>query len=156
MQKSRLGLCMCTKSASIGAVERGHKTLHGEERALRYDLARRTGEDCIPGHCLFEWMVRHAGWGHNKFQPHAPDGLTTHMKRFHASYKGQICPFGEIVMIRVVVDPSFKKKLDSAWFKLGKAPNRYLIFLLYCDGGDWQREDRTQEASSSPGSLEFP
>ena len=45
-----------------GAVERAHRTLQSNVRALKLDLKARTGVNVIPGHPLFPWMCRHAAW----------------------------------------------------------------------------------------------
>ena len=50
---------------SVGGVERAHQSFQAATRALRLDIRTRSGEDVVPGHALFQWMLRHAAWSHN-------------------------------------------------------------------------------------------
>ena len=45
---------------SVGGVERAHQSIQAATRALRLDIRTRTGEDVVPGHTFFLWMLRHA------------------------------------------------------------------------------------------------
>ena len=53
-----------------------HQSIQAAKRALRLDIRTRTGEDVVPGHVLFQWMLRHAAWSHNRFQPESHRGGT--------------------------------------------------------------------------------
>ena len=53
-------------------------------RALRTHIRSRTGEDIVPGHALFPWMLPHAAWSNNPFQPQSRKGGT------HGSQNGHI------------------------------------------------------------------
>ena len=59
---------------SVGGVERAHQSIQAATRALRLDIRTRTGEDIVPGHALFQWMLRHAASSHNRFQPQSHRG----------------------------------------------------------------------------------
>ena len=61
---------------SVGGVERAHQSIQAATRALRLDNRTRTGEDVVLGHALFQWMLRHAAWSHNRFQPQSHRGGT--------------------------------------------------------------------------------
>ena len=53
---------------SVGGVDRAHQSIQAAIRALRLNVRTRIGEDVVPGHALFQWMLRHAAWSHNRFQ----------------------------------------------------------------------------------------
>ena len=73
----------------------------------------RTGEDVVPGHALFQWMLRHT-----RFQPQSHRGGTPWEIRTGTCYKSPLLPFLEACMIRVPVDPpGLRRKLDVQWMK---------------------------------------
>ena len=61
---------------NVGGVESAHPSIQAATRALRLDIRARTGEYIVPGHELFQWMLRHAAWSHNRFQPQSHRGGT--------------------------------------------------------------------------------
>jgi hypothetical protein len=104
--------------AAVGAVDRAHRSVQGATRSLVLDMRARTGLNVQPGHCLFAYMVRHSSWAFSRFQPRGPRGITAFENRNGYSYKSPLVPFGEIVMVRVPVDPpGLRKKLDTQWIK---------------------------------------
>ena len=103
---------------SVGGVERAHQSIQAATRALRLDIRTRTGEDVVPGHALFQWMLRHAAWSHNRFQPQSHRGGTPWEIRTGTCYKSPLLPFMEACMIRVPIDlPGLRRKLDVQWMK---------------------------------------
>ena len=105
---------------SVGGVERAHQSIQAATRALRLDIRTRTGEDIVPGHALFQWMLRHAAWSHNRFQPQSHRGGTPFAKsgQVRASRVLSLLPFMETCMIRVPIDPpGLRRKLDVQWMK---------------------------------------
>ena len=64
------------KVQSVGGAERAHQCIQAATRALRTDIRVRTGECNVPGLALFQWMLRHAAWAHNRFQPQSQRGGT--------------------------------------------------------------------------------
>ena len=90
---------------SVGGVERAHQSIQAATRALRLDIRTRTGEDVVPGHALFQWMLRHAARSHNRFQPQSHRGGTPWEIRTGTCYKNPLLPFMEACMIRVPIDP---------------------------------------------------
>ena len=103
---------------SVGGVERAHQSIQAATRALRTDIRMRTGEDIGPGHALFQWMLRHAAWAHNRFQPQSHRGGTLWEIRTGTCYKSPLLPVMEACMIRVPIDPpGLKRKLDVQWVK---------------------------------------
>ena len=98
---------------SVGGVEREHQSIQVAARALRTDIRGRTGEDIIPGHELFPWILRHSAWVHNRFLPHSNNGGTTQEFRTGTCCKSPLLPFVETCMIRVPIDPpGQRRKLD--------------------------------------------
>ena len=72
------------KHQSVGGVDRAHHGIQAAARALRTHIRSRTGEDIVPGHALFPWMLPHAAWSNNPFQPQSRRGGT------HGSQNGHI------------------------------------------------------------------
>ena len=96
-----------------------HRSLQGQLRAMRLDFAARTGADLLPGHVLFGWVVRHATWVMNRYQPHrGAEGSTSYEAAKGTRYLSKVIPFGELVMARIPIDPSgLRKKLNVQWVK---------------------------------------
>ena len=102
----------------VGAVERAHRQLQATTRALKLDYLARTNADVVPGHMLFPWMLRHSAWLTNRFQPRGPKGTTAYEARNGAPYKSALVAFGEVIMIRMPIDPpGLRRKLDTQWMK---------------------------------------
>lgn len=102
----------------VGAVERAHRSLQATTRALKLDYLARTKVDVVPGHVLFPWMLRHSAWLTNRFQPRGSRGTTAYEARNGVPYKSALVAFGEVIMIRVPIDPpGLKRKLDTQWMK---------------------------------------
>ena len=102
----------------MGGVERAHQTMQGQLRSVRLDFRSRTGDDLVPGDILFPWAVRHAAWTIVRFQPRAETSMTPYQARRGVTYNSPLVPFGEIVMMRVPIDPTgLRKKLDTQWVK---------------------------------------
>ena len=78
---------------SVGGVERAHQSIQAATRALRLDIRARTGEDVVPGHALFQWMLRHPAWSHNRFQPQSHRGGIPGEIRTCTCYKSPLLPF---------------------------------------------------------------
>ena len=101
---------------SVGGVERAHHSIQAATRALRLDIRTRTGEDIVPGHAFFQWMLRHAAWSHNRFQPQSHRFGTPWEIRTGTCYKSLLLPLMEACMIRVPIDPpGLRRKLDVQW-----------------------------------------
>ena len=103
---------------SVGGVERAHQSIQAATRALRLDIRAKAGEDIVPGHALLQWMLRHAAWPHNRFQPQSHRGGTPWEIRTGTCYKSPLLPFWKACMIRVPIDPpGLRRKLDVQWMK---------------------------------------
>ena len=53
---------------NVGGVEGTHLSIQAATQTLRTDIRARTGKDIVPGHALFQWMLRHAGRPHSRLQ----------------------------------------------------------------------------------------
>ena len=84
---------------SVRGVERAHQSVQDATRALRLDIRARTGEDIVPGHSLFQWMLRNAAWSHNR----------SWEVRTSTCYKSPLLPFMEACMIRVPIEDDSTK-----------------------------------------------
>ena len=103
---------------SVGVVERAHQNIQAATRALGVDIRARIGEDIVPGHALFQWMLRHAAWSHNRFQPQSHRGGNPWEIRTGKCYKSPLLLFMEKCMIRVPIDPpGLRTKLNVQWIK---------------------------------------
>ena len=124
--------------ARLGAAERTHRTCDSQLRAMRLDIRDRTGEDVIPGHPMFPWMVRYVSFVVCRFQPRGQRGQTICEARNGFHYKSAIVPFLECVMIRVpIAPPGFRKKLDSQWLKgawVGRASDSDANVVVHPEG----------------------
>ena len=102
----------------VGAVERAHRTLQANMRAMKLDIKARFLFDLVPGHTLFAWLARHVAWCVTRFQPRGARGTTAYESRTGNCYKSPLVPFAETVMVRVPIDPpGMRRKLDSQWLK---------------------------------------
>ena len=87
-------------------------------RALRTDIRARTGKDFVPGHAPFQWMLGHAAWAHNRFQPQSHRSGTSGQIRTGTCNKSPLLPFMLACMIRVPIDPPVLRKiLDVQWMQ---------------------------------------
>ena len=99
-----------------GAVERAHHTIQAKLKAMMMDYKARTSQIIIPGHPLFPWMLGHTAWCTSRFQPRGSRAVTAYEARNGMPYKLPILPFGEVVMVRIPIDPpGLRKKLDGQW-----------------------------------------
>ena len=58
----------------------------------------------MPGHALFQWMLRNAAWSHNRFQLQSHRGGTPWEIKTGTCYKSPLLPLMEACMIRVPID----------------------------------------------------
>ena len=103
---------------SVVGAERAHQSIQAATRVLRLDIRTKTGEDVVPGHALFQWMLRLAAWSHNRFRRQSHRGGTPWEIRTGTCHKSPLLPFMETCMIRVPVDPpGLRRKLDVQWME---------------------------------------
>ena len=84
-------------SQAQGSVERFHRTLMGQVRALKLQLENNYNTRLTSKHPIMPWMVKHAAYLLNRYAVHA-DGNTSYYRRWNKEHKTPICEFGEAVL----------------------------------------------------------
>ncbi|CAK0893566.1 unnamed protein product, partial [Prorocentrum cordatum] len=87
-------------SSQPNPAEAAVKIVEGQTRVLRLDLEKRYGTKVTAAMPIWAWMMRHAGWLHERFSRRA-GGQTPHEMATGTPYKGDICNFGETVLHRI-------------------------------------------------------
>eukprot|EP00971_Amphidinium_carterae_P278718 5533075-Amphidinium_carterae.2 len=133
---------------SQGAIERFHKTLFAQVRAIRFDLLDRYNlgqPDNVPEK-LLPWILQHSCFTINRYLVHS-DGLTNYQRRWGVKYNAAICNFGEMVLadVKHVTNQKLairnqEQKVEGMW--LGKTTNGEHIIALKNNGG----QSTTREA----------
>ena len=100
---------------SVGGVERAHQSIQTATRALRLDIRARTGEDILPGHALFQWMLRHGAWSHNRFQPQESERWNPLGNQYMHVLQDSFAPFHGSVHNKSTDPPGLRRKLDVQW-----------------------------------------
>ena len=70
-------------------------------------------EHLPPIHPIFDWLVRHAAWVHERFRRSRHDGRSAFARHMLREYPSQVVPFGETVIFRDT--GPIKCKLRSNW-----------------------------------------
>ena len=84
-------------SQAQGSVERFHRTLAGQVRALKLQLETNYGIKLNSKHPIMPWLVKHAAYLLNRYSIHS-DGNTSYYRRWGKEHKTPICEFGETVL----------------------------------------------------------
>ncbi|CAK0836065.1 unnamed protein product [Prorocentrum cordatum] len=87
-------------SSQSNPAEAAVKIVEGQTRVLRLDLEKRYGTKVTAAMPIWAWMMRHAGWLHERFSRRAGE-QTPHEIATGTPYKGDICNFGETVLYRI-------------------------------------------------------
>ncbi len=66
---------------------------------LPYDMEARFGEEILPSHPCWLWLVRHAAWVNGRFALRA-DKTTAYEHAFETAYRGAIVRFGEMILYK--------------------------------------------------------
>ena len=100
---------------SLGGVERWHRLLQEEVRALRLQLEAKVGETLGPAQPLVAWMVRHAAW--ILFRYHVPRDAqrTPYATVYGKNFSGPIMQFGESALARVPEDLQGGVRRTNKW-----------------------------------------
>eukprot|EP00971_Amphidinium_carterae_P029583 582125-Amphidinium_carterae.2 len=114
---------------SQGAIERFHKTLFTQVRAICFDFVDRCNlgqRDNVPEK-LLPWILQQACFTINRYLFHS-DGLTNYQRRWGVKYNAAICNFGEMVLADVkhianqkLAIRNEEQKVEGTW--LGKTTN---------------------------------
>ena len=99
---------------SLGLAERFHGTVESDCRVLLLSaLSSYKLELLPPSHPIFDWLVRHAAWVHERFRQSRHDGRSAFARHLLREYPSQVVPFGETVIFRDT--GPIKSKLRSNW-----------------------------------------
>ena len=81
--------------------ERFHGTLQSDCRVLLLSILNSLNIEFLPPmHPIFDWLVRHAAWVHERFRRSRHDGRTAFARRMLREYPSQVVLFGETVIFR--------------------------------------------------------
>ena len=99
---------------SLGLAERFHGTVESDCRVLLLSVLNSYKLELLPPmHPIFDWLVRHAAWVHERFRRSRRDGRTAFARHKLREYPSQVVPFGETVIFRDT--GPIKCKLRSNW-----------------------------------------
>ena len=101
-------------SQAQGSVERFHRTLMGQVRALKLQLENNYSTRLTSKHPIMPWMVKYAAYLLNRYAIHA-DGNTSYYRRWNKERKTPICELGETVLYML---PTAKQmpKMEARFF----------------------------------------
>ena len=104
-------------SSSLGAAERRLRSINGQARTLRSATQEAYGFVLLVRHPLYSWLLRHASFLWDHFQPHRRHGnKTTYERLFQRPYHYPLCDFASTVM---ALDPEQKTlgRAELCWQK---------------------------------------
>ena len=117
-------------SQSHGSVERFHRTLMGQVRALVQQVSTNYDIHITNKHPILPWIVRHAAYLLNRYAVHN-DGQTSYQRRWGKDHKSPLCEIGETVQyhlptIRVLpkLEPRF---YNGIWLGRDTMTNESII-----------------------------
>ena len=82
---------------SNGRVEGMNKTLAGIMRTVKSEVEKKRTSQLDWNRCLLPWLVRHCAWTLSRFKT-LQDGHSAFFRLTGAEYRGDLVPFGEVVM----------------------------------------------------------
>ena len=121
---------------SNGAVERLHRTLFDQLRAVRLQWALSLGvqPERLPQQSL-PWLLQHSVFILNKYLV-KDTGTTAHQNNYHKAYNNPICQFGEAVLAdtRYLVNYKLRQrnldqKIKGIWIGKDPTTDEHLIAL---------------------------
>ena len=94
-QEAWLGPPSKQSKQSLGLAERYHGTVESDCRVLLLSVLNSYKLEFLPPmHPIFDWLVRHAAWVHERFR-RSHDGRTAFARHMLREYPSQVVPFGE-------------------------------------------------------------
>ena len=121
---------------SNGAVERLHRTLFDQLRAVRLQWALSLGiqPERLPQQAL-PWLLQHSVFVLNKYLV-KDTGTTAHQNNYHKAYNNPICQFGEAILAdtRYLVNYKLRQrnldqKIKGIWIGKDPTTDEHLIAL---------------------------
>eukprot|EP00435_Cladocopium_sp_Y103_P028418 s2167_g7.t1 len=116
----------CTPSAyehGNALAENAIQRVRGLAGSLMHNLQSKLAVTISSNHALWSWCMRHAAWILNRYNPH--QGLTAFEVVYGKQYQGQICEYGEPVLLGFARTPL---KGNPKW--------RRMVFLGKVEGQD--------------------
>jgi hypothetical protein len=83
---------------SIGAVERWHRSVQEQFRAVKLQAETSLGHTIKDGQPLCAWILRHAAWLLHRFQVTRSQGTTAFARTTGRNYSGRVAEFVEQVL----------------------------------------------------------
>ena len=115
---------------SQGSVERFHRTLMGQVRALKSQLQQNYNITIHSQHPVMPWLVRHSAYLLNRFATHA-DGNTSFYRRWNKDNKPPLCEFGETIQYMLPAVKSLPKLeqrfMPGIWLGKDTATSEHII-----------------------------
>ena len=111
--------------ATVGAVERPHRTLGKLLRTTKHATEKKVVGRLDTDHPLISWMVRHCSCLHCRLHVR-PDDRTPHEVLRNNNYRGGLACFGDVVWARVSGTRLLRGKFEVNWLELvwlGKTVN---------------------------------
>jgi len=94
--------------------ERFHRTLEADCRVWLISIMERYDIKYIPPeHPIYDWMVRHASWQHDRFHINTTRKSTAYATQYLTNYTSAVLPFAETVIYRDA--GHIKAKFQSHW-----------------------------------------
>ena len=102
-------------SQSQGSIERFHRTLMGQVRALVQQVTTSYNLTLSVQHPVMPWIVRHAAWLLNRYAMHN-DGQTSYQRRWQKDHKAPLCEMAETVQYMIPTTKA-QPKMEPRFFK---------------------------------------
>eukprot|EP00972_Heterocapsa_arctica_P043219 6374880-Heterocapsa_arctica.AAC.1 len=87
------------------------QAIAGQVRALKMVVEQKWGQTVFTSSPIFPWLVMHAAWTHNRFQP--VQGSIPYRSVYGHDYRGEVYEVADAMMARVAILPA--TKLDPRW-----------------------------------------
>ena len=102
-------------SQSQGSIERYHRTLMGQVRALLQQVTISYNLTLSVQHPILPWIVRHAAWLLNRYAIHN-DGQTSCQRRWQKDRKAPLCEMAETIQYMISTTRTLPK-MEPRFFK---------------------------------------
>ena len=102
-------------SQSQGSIERYHRTLMGQVRALLQQVTISYNLTLSVQHPILPWIVRHAAWLLNRYAIHN-DGQTSYQRRWQKDHKAPLCEMAETIQYMISTTRTLPK-MEPRFFK---------------------------------------
>ena len=102
-------------SQSQGSIERYHRTLMGQVRALLQQVTISYNLTLSVQHPILPWIVRHAAWLLNRYAIHN-DGQTSYQRRWQKDHKAPLCEMAETIQYMIPTTRT-QPKMEPRFFK---------------------------------------